>query len=88
MALACKYCILAHGLKGSEISSLPQTDEELYQHIEREHHIPVRRENETPEECLARFKRENPGAGGPNCKCPSCGNSRKDVWELLQALGQ
>ena len=65
MAIACKWCILTKGLKGSEIGSLPQTEEELYQHIECVHHIPVRRDGETVEV-------ENPEAGGPNCRCPGC----------------
>jgi len=72
MALACKFCIMTNGLRGSEIGSLPQNEEELVQHIEREHHIPVRRDNETWEQCQERFQRENPEAGGPNCKCPMC----------------
>lgn len=85
MALACKYCILIKGLKGSEISQLPQTEEELMQHIEREHHIPVRRDNETVEEAMARFKRENPDAGGPNCKCPDC-QHQEQVSRLIEML--
>ena len=50
MALACKYCIMYKGLKGSDVANLPQTEEELYSHIEHEHHIPVRRENEKGEQ--------------------------------------
>lgn len=72
MSFACKFCILTRGIRGSEIASLPETEEELLQHIEREHHVPVRRKNETLEECKERFQRENPEAGGPNCKCPDC----------------
>ena len=89
MALACKYCLLTKGLCGSEISSLPQTDEELFQHIEREHHIPVGREGETPDQTMERFRRENPEAGGPDCKCPRCqqeklrvsSSTSKNGWE-------
>ena len=76
MAFACKYCIMYKGLKGSDVANLPQTEEELYNHIEHEHHIPVRRENENGEQCMARFKLENPEAGGPNCKCPNCIHER------------
>ena len=72
MAIACKWCILTKGLKGSEIASLPQTEEELCQHIESAHHIPVRREGETVEAARERFQTENPEAGGPNCQCPRC----------------
>ena len=85
MSFACKYCIATRGLIGSEIGSLPQTEEELFDHIEREHHIPVQREGETKEQTLARFHRENPEAGGPNCKCPSCEGSHM-VWQLINQL--
>jgi len=77
MPLACKYCILTRGLKGSEIPNLPETDEQLYQHIEAEHHIPVRRENETELQCKERFYRDNPQARNPaTCKCPACQQAR------------
>lgn len=77
MALACKYCIMTKGLKGSEISSLPQNEEELARHIEREHHIPVRRDHETKGQCEERFYRENPDAANPEtCKCPACERKR------------
>ncbi len=88
MAMACKYCIMTHGLKGSEIANLPQTDEEFHNHIEREHHIPVRRKGETDEQCMARFKLENPEAGGPNCKCPSCVRDRNMFAMLDEAAGE
>lgn len=78
--IACKYCIATRGLKGSEISGLPKTKEELMDHIEREHHIPVRRGKETTAECEKRFAREQPEAYGPNCKCPACVKDRH--WEL------
>lgn len=48
MALACKICIATKGLRGSEISSLPQNEEELAEHMEAVHHMPVQREGETP----------------------------------------
>lgn len=85
MPIACKYCIATKGLKGSDIDKLPKTKEELFQHIETEHHIPVIRENETEEECSERFKRENPEAGGPNCKCPAC-QRKGEVRDLLNDL--
>jgi len=72
MAFACTLCLASQGLKGTDIDSLPQTYEELYDHLERDHHIPVRRENETRQQCLDRFRKQNPEAGGPNCKCPVC----------------
>ena len=72
MAIACKYCIATRGLKGSDIGSLPKTDEELADHIETVHHIPVRREGETLSGCMERFIKANPEASGPNCRCPEC----------------
>lgn len=62
MALACKICIARSGLRGSEIGSLPQTEEELFEHIESVHHMPVRREGETEEEAQARFLEKYPEA--------------------------
>lgn len=66
MPLACKICIAEKGLRGSEIKSLPNTEEELFAHIEREHHRPVMREGETKEAAIERFLKENPDAA--NCQ--------------------
>lgn len=54
MPLACKICIVSKGLKGSDVGSLPQTEEELAEHIEREHHTIVIRVGETKEQALRR----------------------------------
>ena len=62
MALACKICIATKGLRSSEISSLPQNEEELFEHIESVHHMPVQREGETHEECIKRFIEKYPEA--------------------------
>ena len=86
--IACKYCIATRGLKGSEIKNLPKTDEELFDHIEREHHIPVRRENETVAQCEARFAREQPDAGAPDCKCPKCIAIRRAGTTIRKLLGE
>jgi hypothetical protein len=50
MPFACKFCLAAKGLKGSEIDALPQTYEEAAEHVEREHRYPVRREGESWDE--------------------------------------
>ena len=80
MAIACKYCIAERGLRGSEIDSLPETEEELIEHIERVHHMPVVRENETQEEAEQRSIETYPearicleciAAGAPWTKCVS-----------------
>ena len=62
MALACKICIVTKGLRGSEIGSLPKNEEELVDHIEKVHHMPVTREGETHGQCIARFLEKYPEA--------------------------
>lgn len=83
--IACKICIATKGLKGSDLAGQPRTNEELYRHIEQEHHMPVRRENETEDQCMARFERENPDATGENCRCPACGAVRQTKAKVDEA---
>lgn len=68
MALACKICIAQRGLRGSEIASLPQNEEELIEHMENVHHMPVQRKEETYEQCIARFLEKYPEVR----TCPEC----------------
>ena len=68
MALACKICIATKGLRGSEIASLPQTEEELEEHLEAVHHMPVIRVGETEEQAEERFLKNHPEAK----TCPDC----------------
>ncbi len=80
-SVVCKFCIMYHGLSGGALPTWPtaddpDTDEWLFKHIETEHHLPVRRANESHAEAIQRFKIENPDAGGPNCKCPDCARRR------------
>ena len=62
MALACKICILTKGIRGNEIDSLPQNEEELADHMEKVHHMPVVREGETIEQAVKRFLEKYPEA--------------------------
>ena len=57
MPLACKLCIASYGLKGSQLDSLPQTEEELYEHIERVHGIAVTREGESAPQAEERMRK-------------------------------
>lgn len=77
----CKYCIMESGIKGSELEEKHlETDEDLFDHIESEHHIAVRRENETVKECMKRFYKQYPKAKNrETCKCPECKIARKKV---------
>ncbi len=62
MALACKICIATKGLSGSDLAALPQTEEELFVHLEKEHHIVVTREGESIEAATERFLSTYPEA--------------------------
>lgn len=73
MGQLCVYCIGERGVTGKDII---EGDDAFMDHIEREHHIPVRRKGETVAETMRRFKAANPEAGGPNCRCPTCGDTR------------
>jgi hypothetical protein len=91
MSIACKYCIATKGLR-LDRDRLFETDEELIEHIEMEHDIPVRREGETEEETMRRFKAKNPRGGGPDCQCPAClhqrGDSRAEVMALVDKISR
>ena len=85
MALACKYCVMTKGLRGSDIVNLPQNKDELIEHIEREHHIPVARKGETEEETIARHQAAYPEAADPlTCRCPACTHVRKLTLMTVQ----
>jgi hypothetical protein len=72
MALACRICIATSGLRGSEVAALPQTEEELYEHMEAVHHMPVTREGESDAGAIARFRAAHPEAR--NCdECREAG---------------
>lgn len=72
MPLACKICIMARGLRGSEIGDLPQNEEELADHMEKIHHMVVSRPGETDEQAQARFLEKHPEAR----ICPECITAR------------
>jgi len=68
MPIACKICIAKKGLKGSELGNLFQTEEELFDHMEKAHHMPVIRIGETEEQATEHFIKKYPEAK----TCPEC----------------
>lgn len=86
----CKYCILERGIKGSELKEKHlETDEDLVNHIESEHHIRVLREGETEEKCEERFYKTYPEARDTKtCKCPECSLKRKMEESLFDIVKQ
>jgi hypothetical protein len=75
MGLACRICIATGGLQGSEISSLLQNEEELIEHMEKVHHMPVIMPGETKQQATDRFLKKYPGAKN----CPVC-QGRRAPW--------
>lgn len=53
--LACRLCVYAHGFTMAEINSLMKTEEEFLEHVERVHHIVVKRKGETHNQARKRF---------------------------------
>lgn len=82
----CPMCLASNGLKGSELSKLPnlESDEAFAEHLESEHNIPVRREGESKEETEKRFRKAHPESlDEKTCKCPSCKAKRGDVRDAI-----
>lgn len=81
MPIACKLCIARRGLKGSEIASLPQTEEEFREHLRVVHGFNVvERQQET--KALAGMKRI-----GPGIYHDGQGNMHVSAAEVLTHLG-
>jgi hypothetical protein len=81
--LVCKLCVAKRGLRGSDIAHAMETEAQLFEHIESEHHMPVRRDDETDEQALERLRRTHPESADPRtCKCPACDLRRE--WGLCQ----
>ncbi len=68
-------CIATKGLRGSDIGGLPQTEEELAEHMERVHHMIVIRKGETLEQATERCDRLYP----ERLRCAECQEARGEV---------
>ena len=77
MGLACKICILNKGLRGDQVRFLPQTRDELFDHMEREHHVIVQREGESYGDSLRRVL-DNP---------ETCTECRESARSQLEGIG-
>lgn len=65
MALGCKVCVFDTGIT---IKDLFNTQDELNEHLEAVHHMPVIRGGETKEQAITRFLKNHPEA----ITCPEC----------------
>lgn len=69
----CKYCVMKYGIRGSELSENNlETDEDLANHIEEVHGIPVVREGETEEQTLSRCAKKGIVSDKNKCQCQEC----------------
>ena len=59
------------------ITDVLETDEDLVEHIEMVHCIPVRRAGETDAQAKARVQAKNPDYGTSRCPCPGCVHRRR-----------
>jgi len=85
--IACKYCLLPGGAGVSMAKGVFKSDDELFDHIEEEHDLIIRRKDETAEEAKARVEAKNPRIGGPDCRCPDClGNKVPGVRLALDLM--
>lgn len=91
MPIICRYCVAIKGFS-FKTGQVFQTEDELIEHIEMEHDMPVTRPGETEEETMTRFKAKNPRAGGPDCQCPAClhqrGDKRADIMAMVDRISR
>ena len=81
--MVCKLCVARRGLRGADIANAPSSEAELVEHIERDHHMPVRRDDETDEQALKRLRLAYPeSADIETCKCPAC-EMRRELEAVL-----
>jgi hypothetical protein len=66
--LTCKICVAEKGFRLSDKELIFETEEELFDHMEKVHLTPVVRDGETEEEAVKRFEE--------NCQCPECRERR------------
>jgi hypothetical protein len=70
--LTCKICIAEKGFSLANTDRIFKTDEELYEHIEIEHGVPVIRQGETEEQAIERCAKKGIVPDREKCKCKDC----------------
>ena len=73
----CKYCIAKLGFSLRDKDRIFETDEELYEHIENWHGIPVIREGETNKQAKQRCAKKGIVEDRKKCKCKDCQEERR-----------
>lgn len=71
--LACKICLSRNDVPVEKLDQIFLTEDDFVVHLERDHHIPIRKEGETYARARRRFLLENPEAYDVRtCKCEQC----------------
>mgnify|MGYP001583873331 CR=1 FL=1 len=68
----CQRCIVQFGFKLADKNKTFETDEELFEHLEMIHGIPVRREGETEKDCMKRTAKKGLSSDRNKCVCEEC----------------
>jgi predicted small metal-binding protein len=68
----CKLCVAKFGFKLADKNKTFETDEELYEHIENTHGIPVMREGETSKQAEERCAKKGIVPDRDICQCEEC----------------
>jgi len=68
----CQKCIIQFGFRISDKNKTFETDEELAEHMEIVHGIPVMREGEIEKECMERCAKKGLSPDRNKCVCEEC----------------
>lgn len=76
---ACKICVARYGLTLQEKDRIFETEEELFEHMENVHGIPVIREGETEADAKKRCAEKGIGEDVTKCQCEDCKSMRSEI---------
>jgi len=89
MGIVCKWCLIYGNPTrpggSTAIKDVLETDEDLVEHIEMVHCMPVKRPGETSEQAEARVRAKNPRMGTAECTCPRCDARRRLMFRWRPA---
>lgn len=77
--LACKICVAKYGFTLQDKDRIFETEEELFEHMENVHGIPVIREGETEADAKNRCAEKGIVEDVTKCQCEDCKNIRSEI---------
>ena len=75
--MVCKICVSQKGYRLANKESSFGVDNELYDHVENEHGIPVRRDGETRKQAKKRCREKGITNNKDTCQCGDCKRLRE-----------